>query len=294
MIQRILRGAVWGLFALSFFGLSVTAAAQPLPSPANFVSNLDVRCYQIPNQPPLNVGLQLDHLNPVLRQMGLPPEQVVLQQPNQLCVPVAKNGVFPPNDTLPFIRFVDWKCYGISGPPINVPLQLNHLNPVIANLLGPTDQVVLREPQQLCVPVAKNGQIPPPDILKLVEWLDVKCYRVDAQQPIVNTPIQLTHLNPLFAGIPPQATTIVGPRAIQLCVPVAKNKKIPPDEVLRHVSFSDVLCYRLQGPALNQQLTLQHLNPVLRDMGLPQENVPVTFSTKLCVPVAKNGQFPPP
>lgn len=294
MIQHLSRGAVWGLFALSFFGLSLEAVAQPLPPVASFVSNLDVRCYQIPNQPPLNVGLQLDHLNPVLRQMGLPPEQVVLQQPNQLCVPVAKNGVFPPNDTLPFIRFVDWKCYGISGPPINVPLQLNHLNPVIANLLGPTDQVILREPQQLCVPVAKNGLIPPPDVLQLIQWLDVKCYRVDAQQPIVNTPIQLTHLNPLFGGIPPQGTTIVGPRAIQLCVPVAKNQKYPPDTVLRHVAFSDVLCYRLQGPALNQQLTLQHLNPVLREMGLPQENVPVTISTKLCVPVAKNGQFPPP
>ena len=293
MKQRIFRGAGWGVFVLSFFGLSVTSFAQPLPPPANFVSNLDVRCYRIPNQLPINVPLQLDHLNPVLRQMGLSPEHVVLQQPQQLCVPVAKNNVFPPTDTLPFIQFLDWKCYGISGPPINVPLQLSHLNPVIAHLLGPNDQVVLREPQQLCVPVAKNGQIPPPEVLRLVEQVDVKCYRVDAQQPIANTPIQLTHLNPLFAGTAGENATIVGPRAIQLCVPVAKNQKIPPDDVLRIVQFSDVLCYRLQGLPLNKQLTLQHLNPVLRDMGLPQEDVPVTLSEKLCVPVAKNGQFPP-
>jgi spore maturation protein SpmB len=294
MSQRIFRGALWGLFVLSFFGLSMRVAAQPLPSVANFVSNLDVRCYQIPNQPPLNVPLQLDHLNPVLKQMGLPPENVIVQQPQQLCVPVVKNNMFPPPDTVPFIQYLDWKCYGISGPPINVPLQLNHLNPVIVGLFGPVDNVILREPQQLCVPVAKNGKIPPPDVLKLVQEVDVKCYRVDAQQPIPNTPIQLTHLNPLFAGIPPQGTTIVGPRAIQLCVPVAKNQRIPPPEVLHHVEFSDVLCYRLQGPALNQQLTLQHLNPVLRQMGLPQENVPVTITEKLCVPVAKNGMFPPP
>ena len=267
MNQRIFRSAAWGFFVLSFLGLSQGALAQPLPSPANFVRNLDLRCYQIPNQPSLNVPLQLTHLNPVLQQMGLPPENVVLGQPNQLCVPVRKNNLVPPADTLPFIRFVDWKCYRIQGPPINVPLQLNHLNPVIANLLGPTDQVVLREPQQLCVPVVKNGQFPPPDVRRLVQWLDVKCYRVDAQQPIANTPIQLTHLNPLFAGIPPQATTILAPRATQLCVPVAKNGQIPPPEVLNHVRFSDVLCYRLQGPPLNQQLNQQHLNPVLIGMG---------------------------
>ena len=293
MNQRIFRSAVWSLFVLSFFGLSTEASAQPLPSPAGFVRNLDLRCYQIPNQPAINVPLQLTHLNPVFQQMGLPPENVVLGQPNQLCVPVRKNNQFPPADTLPFIRFVDLKCYKIQGPPLNVPLQLNHLNPVIAGLLGPVDQVVVLEPQQLCVPVIKNGQVPPPDVQKLVEQLDLKCYRVQAQQPIVNTPVQLTHLNPLFANIPPQNTTILAPRATQLCVPVAKNNQIPPTEVFNHIRFSDVLCYRLQGPPLNQVLNLQHLNPVLRQMGLPAENVPVTITEKLCVPVAKNGQFPP-
>jgi len=32
---------------------------------------------------------------------------------------------------------------------------------------------------------------------------------------------------------------------------------------------------------------------VLRGMGLPPENVLVTETDKLCVPVAKNGFFPP-
>lgn len=293
MSQRILRGAVWGLFVLSFFGLSLEAAAQPLPSPASFVRFLDLRCYQIPNQPPINVPLQLTHLNPVFQQMGLPPENVVLGQPNQLCVPVRKNNQVIPADTLPFIRFVDWKCYQIQGPQLNVALQLNQLNPVIAGMFGPVLQVVVREPQQLCVPVAKNGQIPPPDVRRLVEQLDVKCYRIETNAPAFGG-IQLTHLNPLFVGIPPQATQFVGPNPIQLCVPVAKNNQFPPAEVFNHVRFSDVLCYRLQGPPLNQNLNLQHLNPVLRNMGLPPENVPVTMTTKLCVPVAKNGQFPPP
>jgi hypothetical protein len=293
MSQRIFRGVVWGLFVLSAFGLSAAALAQPLPSPANFVRNLDVRCYQIPNQPPLNVPLQLTHLNPVFQQMGLPPENVVLGQPNQLCVPVAKNNQFPPADTLPFIRFVDWKCYQIQGPQLNVPLQLNQLNPVTAGMFGPALQVIVREPQQLCVPVVKNGQVPPPDVLRLVQWLDVKCYRIETPSPAGGA-IQLTHLNPLLAGIPPQVTQFVGPNPIQLCVPVAKNNQTPPPDVLNHVRFSDVLCYRLQGPSLNQVLNLQHLNPVLRAMNLPPENVPVTLTEKLCVPVAKNGQFPPP
>jgi hypothetical protein len=38
---------------------------------------------------------------------------------------------------------------------------------------------------------------------------------------------------------------------------------------------------------------LNHLNPVLRNMNLPAENVIVGGTTKLCVPVAKNGFFPP-
>src|SRR5262249_6288203 len=104
--------------------------AQLPASPRRFVDFLDVRCYQITNQPPLGLGLRLDHLNPVLQQMGLPFEQVTLGSPQQLCVPVQKETNVPPSDTLPFIRFVDWKCYAISGSPINVPLTLTQLNPV--------------------------------------------------------------------------------------------------------------------------------------------------------------------
>jgi hypothetical protein len=80
---------------------------------------------------------------------------------------------------------------------------------------------------------------------------------------------------------------------IQLCVPVAKNQQFPPADIRQIVQFADVLCYRIQGPPLNMQLTLDHLNPVLRNMNLPAENVFVADTRKLCVPVAKNGVFPP-
>jgi hypothetical protein len=42
------------------------------------------------------VAVQLRHLNPLF--VNLPPVPVVLQTANSLMVPVAKNGVFPPND----------------------------------------------------------------------------------------------------------------------------------------------------------------------------------------------------
>jgi hypothetical protein len=67
-----------------------------------------------------------------------------------------------------------------------------------------------------------------------------------------------------------------------------------PAAVLPIVQYSDVLCYRINGLALNQTFNLTHLNPVLTAMGLPVEaNVKVAGSDKLCVPVAKNGFFPP-
>jgi hypothetical protein len=292
MIKHVHKAILWGLLLGVLVSVPAAVMGQVLPPPARFVSFLDVRCYQIPNQPPLGVPLRLDHLNPVLVQKGLPPEQVTLREPQDLCVPVQKNDFAPPSDVLPFIQFVDWKCYGISGPSLDLPLHLDHLNPVISGMFGPSDDVIVREPQQLCVPVAKNGRIPPSSVLHLVESLDVKCYRVDATQHVFGN-ITLKHLNPLFATLPPEPTTIVGPTASQLCVPVAKNGKTPPSDVLPYIQYSDVLCYPLNGNPLNAQLRLTHLNPVLKGMGLPIESVQVTNTDKLCVPVAKNGNFPP-
>ena len=101
-------------------------------------------------------------------------------------------------------------------------------------------------------------------------------------------------MNPLFSGTPTEATTIVGPAPQQLCVPVAKNNQNPnPAAVAQIIRYSDVLCYNHVGLPLDKALTLKHLNPVLRAMGLPDEHVKVTESHKLCVPVAKNNMFPP-
>ncbi len=286
---RWLGPAILAFVVATFAAPGLAQPVPALPGVKAFVENLDLRCYQIPDQPPLGITLRLDHLNPVLVEMGLDYEIVDVREPQQLCVPVAKNDQYPPDDVLPFIRYVDWKCYGIDGPPLDVFLRLDHLNP---QLPGWADHVWVREPQQLCVPVAKNHLYPPPEVLKLVEWLDVKCYRVEPLQVSLGTFLRLNHLNPLFADLRAEEVYLEPPPQ-QLCVPVAKNKRIPPDDVLKHVSFSDVLCYKVPGRPLNTQLSLRHLNPVLIELGLPPEYVYVTEAEELCVPVAKNGVFPP-
>jgi hypothetical protein len=288
--------AVGGFVLLAALLLPTLTAGQQLPTPADFVKNLDVRCYRLPALPPLGVNLRLDHLNPVLVGMGLPPEiNVPIGQPQDLCVPVYKNTVKPSDTSLPFIKFVDWKCYGITGPSLDLSLTINQLNPVISGLLGPTLGVIVREPQQLCVPVRKNNSVPPLAVLQLIKWLDVKCYRVEAPAFTGTASLTLTHLNPLITQ-PPETVTFLPPVApTQLCVPVKKNLTAPPAAVLPIVQYSDVLCYRINGLSLNQTFNLTHLNPVLINLGLPPENnVLVGGSDKLCVPVAKNGFFPPP
>jgi hypothetical protein len=294
MKRLIHRLAVGGALLLpALVALPTAVSGQVLPTPAQFVRNLDFRCFRIPApQPPLGVNLRLDHLNPYFVQKGLPFETVDVKEPQDLCVPVYKENVQPDPAALPFLHYADLKCYGITGPSLDLDLHLDQLNPVIAERFGPDLDVVVREPQQLCVPVYKNNAVPPAAVRKLVAWLDLKCYRVEAHQIPVG-PIQLTHLNPLFAAIPPEQVKFSEVPPNQLCVPVMKNQQPPPPAVRPIVAYSDVLCYDITGNPLNQQLQLTHLNPVLINMGLPPENVLVKDTHKLCVPVAKNGFFPP-
>jgi len=261
---------------------------QALPTPASFVRNLDVRCYKIPGATP-GVNLALTHINPVLVAMGQPVENVTLGLPTDLCVPVYKEAAAPPADVAPFIRFVDWKCHAITGPALNLPLALTQLNPIIAGLLGGATNVTVREPQQLCVPVYKNNAVPPDAVKQLVSYLDVKCYRVDSDPIPLNKQVKLTHLNPLITN-PPETVTILAPPH-QLCVPVRKNNQLIPAAVFNIVRYSDVLCYKTSGVPLNQTFKLTHLNPLL--LGLAPETLFASDPTKFCVPVAKNGSFPP-
>jgi hypothetical protein len=288
MNKLIGRAALRSLFLLALTVVPATLRAQAPPTVRDFVSFLDERCYQI-SGPSLGVPLLLTHLNPVFQD--LPNQNVLLGPPQQVCVPVQKDELVPPKDVLPYLQYVDWACFEISGPPLNVTVKIDQLNPVIAKLLGPTDIVTVLNPQQLCVPVSKNNEVLPADVQNLVQYLDVECFQVTAAKPVGGQILKLTHLNPLLTSLPLEVVTFNGPTATQLCTPVAKNNQIPPDDVLPYIQYSDVLCYEVTGPAINRDLRLTHLNPVLS--GLPQMNVVATTTQKLCVPVAKNHQFPP-
>lgn len=288
---------VGGIFCLLAFILLPAAASAHWPTPAAFVSFLDVRCYDIRPQPLLDVPLRLDHLNPYFQSLNLPHEDVKLREAEQLCVPVVKNDYRPPLVVQRVLEFVDWKCYGIEGPALDIDVRLTQLNRVIYDMFGAEVKVRVGQPQQLCVPVAKRSPttqspVPPPDVLEIIQWLDVKCYEVKSDQ-IAQGRIQLTHLNPLLADLPPEVVEFVEWYPTQLCVPVAKDQYFPPHNVYNFAAYSDVLCYRIRGRALDTDLWLNHLNPVLRAMGLPPEFVRVGATEELCVPVAKEDFFPP-
>ncbi|MEV0234480.1 hypothetical protein [Nonomuraea sp. NPDC050786] len=286
------RNAIRGLFsaglaivAAAFF-VAPPAAALALPTPKEFVSNLDLECFKTTSYQPPATTLVLRHLNPVLG--NLPTVQVTLGQREQLCVPVAKNNRIPPANVLDFVRFVDLSCYRVTGPSINQKLALRHLNPVLQNVPGIT--VTLNMPQHLCVPVAKNGMVPAPDILRVISHIDLLCY-AHLPNPSMNMPLTLTQLNPVLVNQIPTGTAQVT-AARQLCVPVQKANDAIPSDVLDVVRWIDLEKFDISSPAISPvPLTLKHLNPVLGN--LPAEELRLTGAAQLAVPVSKNGIVPP-
>lgn len=282
--------AVMALLA-SVLATGTAAAAPPqvqaLPSPLRFVSNLDLECYKTdPYQPPVTFLIGTRHLNPSLSH--LPAEATPLGPREQLCVPVAKNGVLPPPEILAFIRFVDLACYRIQGQNVNQPLRLTQLNPQLAGL--PHRSVTIFYPQQLCLPVAKNGVFPPPEVRRLVSFIDLKCY-LEAPQAPLNRTLNLRHLNPVLGNLPAHNATVTFNR--QLCVPVQKqNQAIPPD-ILNIIRWIDLEKWDIVVPPPTPviQLRLHHLNPLL--VNLPVEPATLSGANQLMLPVAKNGVIPP-
>lgn len=274
-------------------GAGSAAASAPTPapnfvSPIQFVSHLDLECFPTERYQPPDTVVLTRHLNPVLAD--LPEEKTQLGVREELCVPVAKNDLFPPPEVLRFIEFVDLACYRIEGEPVDFPLRLDHLNPVLAEQFPPRE-VVMLFPVQLCVPVMKNGVEPPEEVRQLVSFIDLKCYLEEPPEPL-NLDLQLTHLNPVLVDrLPPHPAFVHENR--ELCVPVQKNDQPIPDEVRNVVQWIDLEKFLIETEPLRQPITLtiDHLNPELRH--LPTEQVTLFQSRHLMVPVAKNGEFPP-
>ncbi len=272
---------------VALVGLVSTSSAQTaLPSPKAFVSNLDLECWRTDAFTPAFQPILTHHLNPVLA--NLPDERVTLGTRQQLCVPVAKNGVIPPQGVVDFIKYVDLACYQIQGINVNFPLNLTQLNPVLAGL--PPQNVTMTSPQQLCVPVIKNGNVPPADVLALVQYIDLKCYLISPPF-LPGTPLTLTQLDPVLSAVPPHKVTLQNSR--QLCVPVQKQNQAIPSAVLNIVRWIDLEKFDLNTTTVINpiQLKLNHINPLLT--GLPSEPAKISGPLQLGVPVAKNGVIPP-
>lgn len=278
--------------ALAGTAIAATAAPQksPIlpPSPLRYVSSLDLECFRTTpyTPPPLAAPIVLSHLNPVLAEQARWTIQS-LGPRTQLCSPVAKNGQIPSEDVLDFVRYTDLSCYRITGPNINYPVKLSHLNPVLKDF--PVRGVTLGAPEQLCVPVIKNQSVPPDEVLRFVRYIDLACFR-ETPQASLNTQLKLTQLNKELSDIP---TTLVDVRLNrQLCVPVRKNNQEIPDDVLKIVQYIDLEKFDIAAPTPPAvQLRLRHINPLLT--GLPIEPATLVGREQLAVPMAKNGQIPP-
>jgi hypothetical protein len=274
--------------------MHVDDSSAQLPPQDQFISQLDLSCYEVPGSAQdLGLTLQLTHLNPLLT--NVPPHTGVVRQLRELCVPVAKNNHIPPTPILQYIQYVDLACYELlDAPPLNRRLDLYHLNPVVRQLLDPNgnprpERVDVQEALKLCVPVAKvpaggNPNIPP-EVLNLIRYIDLECYRI-TDQPI-NIPLQLRQLNPLLTNLAPQ--NIDTPITSQeLCVPVYKNNIVPPADVRPIIEVIDIKKYRVPPTLpLTVSFQIRHLNPLL--VGFPGVQITQFLNPMLGLPVRKEA-----
>lgn len=224
VLQPVLPNQVAQLGPLQEVCVPVAKNNQVPKDPAlSVIRSVDIACYRA-NAAPVDVRVRASHLNPVLA--GLPEEDVHLTQLEQVCVPVAKNGVFPQEPQLSIVRYMDFACYGLDEPTsdANRNLLLSHLNPVLQD--HPNHVVHMERARQLCVPIAKNQQVVPEPARDIVRRIDFLKYRATpVAGPLAAWPLVLYHLNPLFSQLPPFQVVLDGPS--RLLVPVAKNGVMP-------------------------------------------------------------------
>lgn len=266
---------------------SSAAAPQYLPSPYEFVSELDLECFVTDLYPPPTPNqIHVEHLNPELAH--LPRDLIHLGEREQLCTPVAKSYRIPPDSVLEYIQYVDLSCYRARGTSINTRLRLTQLNPVLAD--HPDAHAAIFEPEHMCLPVIKNDTVLPERVLRLVQYIDLLCYR-EVNDLWLNRQLRLTQLNPEFRHLPNAGPHVYHP--VQLCVPVRKNGQEIPDDVLRLVQWVDLEKFDMTRHHLDPPLgvRLTHINPLYADAA--PERATLYAGMHLMVPVAKNHNFPP-
>ncbi|GAA1013040.1 hypothetical protein Aple_016140 [Acrocarpospora pleiomorpha] len=125
----------------------------------SLIRHIDLKCYAITPNNPLNQQLSLRQLNPVLTPI-IPTHGAQVLYARQLCVPVQKAGDNIPAEVFNIVRWIDLEKFDLVTPALpTVSLTLRHINPVLAGL--PVEQATLTGASQLALPVAKNGNFPP-------------------------------------------------------------------------------------------------------------------------------------
>ena len=264
-------------------------AQYELPSPYDFISNLDLECYRATPVPEPAPYVYLRHLNPVLSGLT---QTATVHELERVCLPVEKNDETPPPEVLPFAQWVDLACFRAEGDSLDVTLNVSHLNPELAGL--PDETVVVKELEQLCLPVAKAvvqgqpGNIPY-EVRRLVEHVDVACYRLEEPTQDVNFFLKLDHLNPLIQPLNLEERSVYMRRARQICLPVGKNGQQIPQDVLDVVKYVDFLRYELTPPPhVNLPLWLRHMNPLYSWIPWFYTELYSPPAPLLMVPIAKN------
>src|SRR5258706_1725485 len=157
-----------------------------------------------------------------------PTVTVKVGEAQQLCVPVVKNNVKPPPDVQQLGQFVDVECFGVTSNQqiAGKPITLSHLNPMFSGRPPENLKFLKPGPTQICVPVAKNGQMPPTSILQFVQYSDVLCYPMGGIN--LDSLLILTQLDPemIAKKVAPEKVSVGVSRS--LCVPVAKDGDLPP------------------------------------------------------------------
>ena len=278
--------------------MPTAALADEFPSPYDYVSNLDLECYRSDPVPPPANNVLLRHLNPAMQGLT---QNATLYEMRRLCLPVEKDNNTPPPDVLRFIQWTDLACYRAEADLIDVTLDVQHLNPVLAGL--PDEKVRIRRLAQVCLPVRKStgggGPQIPPDVRPLVENVDVACYEIEDPTHDANQSLTLSHLNPVVQGLnlPDRSTNLR--RAFQLCLPVGKDNQAIDADVLNVVQWVDFLRYRLDPvPLVNFNLYLRQMNPLYATQPWFNVNLFTPPRPHLMVPIAKDtssggGGIPP-
>jgi hypothetical protein len=169
----ILTACFTGANAAASPPASSSASPQYLPAPYDFVSELDLECFVTdPHRPPAP-DVHIQHLNRELAH--LPRDVIQLGAREQLCTPIAKNHRIPPDSILEYIQYVDLSCYQARGRAIEERLILTQLNPQFAD--HPDAHAAILEPEHFCLPVIKDQSVPPERVLRLVQYIDLLCYR---------------------------------------------------------------------------------------------------------------------